>query len=163
MPAGKTYEPIATTTVTSAVSNVTFSSIPSTYTDLVLVVNPLSTSSAGVDIYMQFNSDTNTNYSVTFVYGNGSSSTSGRTTNATQLRLAYNGTNDNPMLRYNIMNYSNSTTRKVIVGGDDAASNVTAMSTGIWRSTAAISSIKLYASSGNITGGTFTIYGITAA
>ena len=42
MPA--TYEPIATTTLGSAQATVTFSSIPGTYTDLVLITNSRSDS-----------------------------------------------------------------------------------------------------------------------
>lgn len=163
MAAGATYTQIATTNVTTSVTDVTFSSISGSYTDLVLITSPISTASAGVDIFMQFNSDTGSNYSVTSMYGNGSSAASFRTTNATRLRLAYNGTNDNPMLRYNIMNYANTTTNKTIIGRDDAASNAAEATVGLWRSTSAITSIKIFASSGNITAGTFSLYGITAA
>ena len=100
-----TYATIATTTLGTAAASVTFSSISGSYTDLVLVVSPISNSGTGVDNSIQFNSDTGSNYSLTGLYGNGSSGVSYRKSSRTQLDLAYNGTNDNPMLRYNIMNY----------------------------------------------------------
>ena len=61
MPASNTYEPIATTTLTSAVSSVSFGSIPQTYTDLILV-NYFATTTVNEDAYVQFNSDTASNY-----------------------------------------------------------------------------------------------------
>ena len=60
-----TYEPIATTTLGSAASSITFSSIPATYTDLRLVLVHTPSASTG-NAQMQFNSDTATNYSYTY-------------------------------------------------------------------------------------------------
>ena len=78
MPA--TYQPIETQTVSgTSTSTVTFSSIPQTYTDLVLV--SAITQSADVSNYLRFNSDTGTNYSRTRLVGTGSSATSVRGTN----------------------------------------------------------------------------------
>jgi len=54
-----TYTPIATQTLSSAVTSVTFSSIPQTYTDLILVMN-VTNSSATVYKALQFNTDTST-------------------------------------------------------------------------------------------------------
>ena len=73
MPA--TYEPIATTTLGSAVNSFTFSSIPNTYTDLVLVVVVPTAASSGT-FGLRFNSDTASNYSHTTLSGNGSSAVS---------------------------------------------------------------------------------------
>lgn len=157
-----TYEPIATTTVSSSVANVTFSSIASTYTDLYLVISNYGNATAGTDIFMRFNSDSGTNYSVTFIYGTGSSALSSRTTNASGLRMGYNNNYD-PMLRINIMNYANTTTNKTVLSRDDAAGNVTEATVGLWRSTAAINAVTILASSGNLTAGTYTLYGIKAA
>ena len=56
MPASNTYEPIATTTLTSATSEVSLSSIPSTYTDMIIVVTATTTAD-NTDIQMYFNSD----------------------------------------------------------------------------------------------------------
>jgi hypothetical protein len=78
MPAGNTYEAIATQTLGSAAASVTFSSIPSTYTDLVLVCNFETSSNAIAGVYIQFNGDTSTNYSSTNLIGNGSTAESSR-------------------------------------------------------------------------------------
>jgi hypothetical protein len=53
----KTYEPIATTTLSSAQSSVTFSSISGSYTDLVLVSN-VSGSGGNANLRVTLNSDT---------------------------------------------------------------------------------------------------------
>ena len=57
MAAGSTYTPIATTTLGSA-GTITFSSIPSTYTDLVIVLNGNGSRVAGTDdTGLRLNSD----------------------------------------------------------------------------------------------------------
>jgi hypothetical protein len=76
-----TYTLITSNVLSSSTSSVTFSSIPSTYTDLVL------RSSARVDGFagnsnarLQFNGDTSSaNYSYTYLQGNGSSVVSSNT------------------------------------------------------------------------------------
>jgi len=55
-----TYTPIASQTLGSAASSVTFSSIPQGYTDLVLVINSVAASSTN-NMDMSFNSDTSAN------------------------------------------------------------------------------------------------------
>jgi len=88
MPA--TYEPIATTTLTGGTSY-TFTSIPATYTDLVLVVNA-ATASGSSNLAMQFNADTGSNYSFTRIFGNGSSASSSRAANVTDNYIGDIGT-----------------------------------------------------------------------
>ena len=78
MASGATYTPIATTTLGSATGAVTFSSIPSIYTDIVLVCNDIRNGAAVTAI--QLNGDTGTNYSQTLVAGNGTSAVSSRNT-----------------------------------------------------------------------------------
>jgi hypothetical protein len=64
------------------------------------------------------------------------------------------------------MNYSNSTTNKTVLSrGGNAATWVTT-NVGLWRNTAAITSIKVFASDGTSnmnSGSTFSLYGILAA
>jgi hypothetical protein len=58
-----TYEPIQTTAFTSATASYTFSSIPSTYTDLVIVfVGQQNSTFSGRNLNIQFNGDTGSNY-----------------------------------------------------------------------------------------------------
>jgi hypothetical protein len=160
-----TYEPIATTTLGSAASSITFSSIPSTYTDLVIVTSTQrDASGSGVVGWLaQFNGDTSTNYSVTAVLGNGSTAFSGRETNQTGIFVltAQDSTWGNSII--NIMNYSNATTNKTVLTRiNTTTANVSAY-VGLWRNTAAINSITISGAANIKAGSTFTLYGIKAA
>ena len=161
-----TYRPIATQTLGSAAATVTFSSIPGAYTDLVLIITPQSSSgTASVDI--QLNGDTGTNYSLTYLYGTGSSAASGRDANTAIAGGGSAVATANIFLTntVQIQNYSNTTTYKtLLMRANNTAGNVlTAVST--WRNTAAITSIslKLATAVNFTTGSTFTLYGIKAA
>ena len=162
MAAGSTYTPIATTTLGSSAASYTFSSIPSTYTDLVLVIN--GTAASGANMLIQFNSDTATNYSATRLIGDGSTAQSDRITSNANLYVGGMGT-DNSTNIVNIQNYANTTTYKTTLSRASATGIWTAEMVSLWRSTSAINSVKVYlASSVNFnTGTTFTLYGIQAA
>jgi hypothetical protein len=160
----RTYEPIATTAVSSTVTEVIFSSISSAYTDLILVVAP--TAGALADTGLQFNSDTGANYSRTYLNGNGTSAISGRNSGDTRIRTNYSGATggSNGMQIIQIMNYANSTTNKSVLIRANNASYGTDAVVGLWRSTAAITSLRIYCDGGgNWTAGNFTLYGIKAA
>lgn len=175
----KTYEPIATTTLGSAQANYTFSSIPSTYTDLVLVIHAKAASTLyyNTNLLLRFNSDTNTNYSQTRLTGNGSTASSGRGSNDVYTYVGQipnatsgNSANDRSANIVNIMNYANTTTYKTHVSRSNAipsgstSTNSVEAYVGLWRSTAAITSITILPDSNNLdTGSTFTLYGIKAA
>ena len=161
MPA--TYEPIATQTLGSAAATVTFSSIPGTYTDLVLVANGFNDTGGNRALYGQFNSDTGTNYSFTKMNGDGSTTTSDRSSSLNQAVLG-NFLNNATATIIQFQNYSNTTTNKVMLFRQNAPSTVIQAGIVLWRSTSAITSILLYLNSGNFsTGSTFTLYGIKAA
>ena len=166
MAAGNTYTPLATQTLGSAAASVTFSSISGAYTDLVLVMG-LGTD-AGRNVTVELNSDTGTNYSRTTIYGDGSVAGSSRTSNANSYRIDDNSfagttTNGSPFFVH-FMNYSNTTTFKTMLGRANNASVGTSVSVGLWRSTSAITTIKISALAGTFNSGTtFTLYGIAAA
>jgi len=157
----KTYEPIATTTLGSASASVTLSSIPGTYTDLILVFNGSVTSGA-VSVAVRFNGDTATNYSDTWLYGSGSSALSGRNTSANGI-YAMDISTSNATLVCQIQNYSNTTTFKTSLQRGNAASNAVTATVGLWRNTAAINSVNLHNANTFIAGSTFTLYGIKSA
>ena len=173
-----TYTPISSFTATTSVSSVTIAGIPQNYTDLVLVCNiqGINTVSEAAALYLEYNSDSGSNYSSTRLMGNGSTASSARYNNQTSnfigLFPAFTtaGSKFGPQTIY-LQNYSNSTTYKTIlsrfnsdgtgVSGEDRVGAFV----GLWRSTAAITTIDLTssASGGFATGSTFTLYGIAAA
>lgn len=170
MAAGATYEPISTTTLGSAQSSLTLSSISGSYTDLVIVINA-GCSSNGDVMYMQFNGDTSTNYSNLMIFGGGSSVASYKTSNDTFISLSQGaglGTGVTWNCISNLMNYTNTSKHKTVLTRDNIASGGLYLGTearvSLWRSTSAITSIRFYCSAGNIVAGsTFTLYGIAAA
>jgi hypothetical protein len=157
-----TYDPIATQTLGSAASSVTFSSIPSTYTDLVLVVNSARTTSNDA-VSLEFNGDTGSNYSRLLMYGTGSSAATFRESNATLIEIGVQDTSNCTNI-FNVMNYANTSSNKSVVARANATGVRVSAGIGVWRNTAAITSIKL-ATGGStfIAGSTFTLYGIKAA
>lgn len=160
-----TYEPIATyTTTTSATTSYTFSSIPNTYTDLVLVCS-LKATSSNSSLVVRFNGDSGSNYSETQLYGDGSNAISQRFSNQTEAYVCFSGfpTATFAPVIANFMNYSNTTTYKTFLGRGGYAAGYVDASVGLWRSTSAISSMTLYAGNYFDTGCTFTLYGIKAA
>lgn len=161
-----TYEPIATSTLGSAASSVTFSSIPSTYTDLVLILDCASTI-AGQEPVVQVNGDTGTNYSITQVGGNGSSASSFGQSNVNWMKLDRLGgttTTFGYNAIVNFMNYSNTTTNKTVLARGNNANYAAEAMVYLWRNTAAISSMVITCNTSTfITGSTFTLYGIKAA
>lgn len=162
MPA--TYEPIATTTLSSAQASVTFSSI-SGYIDIYVVCDFVLASS-GDNLGLRFNSDTGSNYSDTMLAGNGSAASSSRQTSQTSIRSGYWETGRS-QTNISIMNYSNANTNKTTISRQFQSGTTTSYvvaNVGLWRSTSAITSITLLGISGNIaSGSTFTLYGIKAA
>lgn len=164
MPAGSTYSTIATTTLGSAASSYTFSSIPSTYKDLVLI------RSGGVsspdEIALRFNGDTGSNYSYTQMSGYNGGTAVSRASNQTMARGGAAWTTSANNTIWNILNYSNTSTFKTFLQRyNDAGDPTVGASVLLWRSTTAINSVQILTSTGqNFTAGTtFTLYGITAA
>lgn len=166
--ATSTYTPIANSTVTgSNASSVVFSSVPQTYTDLIIVCNWKASSSGNTTLSLRFNSDTGSNYGSLMAYSNNSSAVSARATTT----LAYMNFNAPSYVYYapfvtNIMNYANTTTNKTIIGRSGAPVGGTSFYVNTWLSTAAISTVTLVVDDGGASigiGSTFALYGIKAA
>lgn len=173
MAAGSTYTPIATYTIPSTTASYTFSSIPQTYTDLVVVVVPATTGNTYP--YFRFNGDATNKYSDSQISGDGSSTRGGKRTAQSRGYIAeWVMTNTTPTSNIvtHIMNYSNSTTMKTYLARNNNTVSGTYVGTeliaGLWASTAAINSITIGTASGgvdsNLAAGTIvSIYGIASA
>jgi hypothetical protein len=166
MPA--TYEPIATVTVGTATSTITISSIPATYTDLVLV-GAVTVSPDPATVIFRFNNDTSSLYSQTLVAGAAYGTASERESNQGRINIGATAgatTSPNAFIA-SINNYSNTNVNKTILSRWSVAggSNTTAQAlVGLYRSTSAINRIDIIAFSANFTtGATLTLYGIKAA
>ena len=162
------YEVISTQTLGTATSAITFSSIPQTYTDLVLIANSSTTTVASSEINkMTFNSDTASNYSTTATSGDSSNAYSFRQTSVGYIRAGRNSQNGDSYFvpnKIQIMNYANATTYKTIIASGAEATVYIELDVGLWRSTSAITSVTLTAGTNNYkVGCTFTLYGIKAA
>ena len=169
MPA--TYEPIASQTLGSDGASVTFSSVSGAYTDLILVAN-CSTSRGSQDGFgCQLNGETGgsttTKYSVTRLTGDGSSAASVRqSTQAAIYWGACSGSStERSVIVWHFMSYANTSVNKTALIAGAFASGQVARSVGLWRDTAAITSITVFPEVGpNFrSGSTFSLYGIKAA
>ena len=160
----KTYEPIATSTLGSAAATVTFSSIPATYTDLVLVAQ-VTANGGNDDMKLNFNGDTNAYLSATYLYGNGTSGLSARRTSVVDVELDWTGIGTGRgQTVIQIMNYANTSTYKTALARTDFADKGANAAVVLWRSTAAINAIKVLLPGQQFNAGsTFTLYGIKAA
>jgi hypothetical protein len=167
MPA--TYESIATTTTTSGQSSVTFTSITSAFTDLIIVVN--GTQSSNYDVYLEFNGGGGT-YSRTFLTeGTGESPSGGRSSSQSKALLGSISASGRGINYVNIFDYSNTTTYKNILNyamsagtSGDSNGRVSLMSNQ-GASTNAITSIVVGADSPSTfnSGVVISLYGIKAA
>jgi hypothetical protein len=161
MPA--TYEPIATSQVTlSTTSQVTFSSIPQTYTDL-RIIGVSGQQTAG-SIGIRLNSNVSSVYSATRLRGNGTDAASGRNSES-QWRTYLNsaGNTINVLSDVNIFNYTNTSTFKTAFFNEYKGTDLV-LTVALFRSTSAITNISLNAESDYfVAGSRFTLYGIKAA
>ena len=165
--ATNTYVALQSTTLGSAAASISFTSINQTYTDLICVLN-MTRSGAGNNLGLRINGDTATNYSETYIEGDGSTALGGRNSNTNTMRIAAIqggfGT-DLATVTIHLQNYSNSTTYKTVLTRYSQASTIVGTSVGLWRNTAAVTSIELgtFGGANFGAGTTATIYGIAAA
>ena len=168
-----TYTLISSQVLGSSAATVTFSSIPSTYKDLVLRCSTRD-DAAGTSyyqLYSQFNNDTAGNYSVTALRGDGSAAISLRSTGSFQNFLGYDDTsvattNTFASAEMYLPNYTTTSSVKPFASFSAHENNVSTpvyifAGANLWNSTAAITTWKIFPGSGNfVTGSSFYLYGI---
>ncbi len=165
-----TYTLIASNVLGSSAASVTFSSIPGTYTDLVLRVSGRATNASIIsNPYIQLNGVTTTLYSWTGITGDGASASSDRASSDTDFRPGYlNGDNATSSTfgsaEIYFPNYANASYNKTMGSTSASESNATTAyitgRAGLFRSTSAISSILFHSGSNWVAGSSFYLYGI---
>jgi len=165
------YNSIATITVGTATPSVEFTAIPQTFTHLQIRAIGRNSASGGYDAYLQFNGVTSAVYSYHYLYSTGSGAiTAGVDTTqgfviglrlTTPTETANNfGTGVIDILDYKNTNKFKSV--RTLSGFNNNGGGFNWQTSGNWRSTSAITSLKLIASvSGNFAvNSTFALYGI---
>ena len=167
--ADPTYTIISKSILGSSATSVDFTSIPSTYTDLKVVMSYRSDQSATNDAgYCYFNGSSS-GYSNVFLYGYGSGygSVGSNTTGIylCPLNAATSSANTFSNTEFYIPNYTSSNNKSVSVDGIQEDNNGTAfiaLNAGLWSNTAAINRITIYPATGPnfVSGSSFYLYGI---
>jgi hypothetical protein len=180
------YESIATVTVGSGgTGNITFSSIPSTYTHLqiraICKSNQTGTSGEYEGLAIRFNSDSGSNYAYHYLRGNGSSVSAGADASVSFISIGlqpdtgYSSVSSMFSAQViDILDYANTNKYKTLrnLGGFDSNNTGTNVGidtfySGLWQSTSAITAIEL-SSGGSFNRGftqytQFALYGIKGA
>lgn len=159
-----TYTPLANITLANSTNaSVTFSSIPATYRDLVVIVNAIA-SVSNIQARFRLNGDTGTNYSYVRMSGNGTTATSVGITALSlgQLSAIAAATTTGALqIKMDILDYTQTNKHKTIISRADQPANATEAFSNRWASTAAVTSVTILTNSGNwAIGSTFALYGI---
>jgi hypothetical protein len=165
-----TYTPLATVTLGSAANSVTFSSIPATYRDLILVIRGSSSSNSYVSA--RFNSDTGTNYGYVSMIGANTAYSNSSTHDRIYLSDNEQKANALYLIQMSVMDYSATDKHKTAL---TRTNSQTAILTGPvetpavyasahrWANTAAITSVAVNNLTGNFNSSTtFNLYGVIA-
>jgi len=167
--------PLASTTGNSTATYIEFTNIPANYEHLQIrfMVRNTWGINAREEIAMRFNSDTATNYSYHGLEGDGSSASANGSATQTFMGMGVLGGDSNTSGIFSIgiidiLDYANTNkykTARSITGLDANGSGWLWMRSGLWRSTDAINTIRLYSANGqNLkTYSHFALYGIKRA
>jgi hypothetical protein len=169
-----TCELIAKSTLGADAADVTFSSIPATADDLLLVFTARSDRSGQPrdESHIRVNGDTGSNYSSRLLFGSGSTVGSASNSGTAWIYLDNNGPTTTADTFSNVSvyipNYAGSTNKSAsaesVYENNGTLAYIKAAAY-LWSSTAAITSLKIYPEVGPnwVTGSSFFLYGITKA
>ena len=166
---------ISSQTLASSAASVTFSSIPATYTDLVVRASiRTDNGSAADDTNLTLNSDTTTNYSKTWLRGSGTAADSYRTSSSDPTamggRIDGNTATSNTFGSYELYlpNYLSTTSKPIgIFTAQEDNTTIAYINAyaDLYRGTSAITTFKLAPTYGTnfLTGSSFYLYGISSS
>lgn len=156
---------LATTTLGTTASSITFGSIPSTYRDLRLVVDVINTASSN-QTNIQLNADTGANYSRVIMAGQaatGATSTAASGTSIVCMGWSAPENTQRVLMIADFLDSSAVDKHKTVLLRSNHINEIDAVGAR-WASTSAITSIKLYPDSSTFAAGsTFSLYGIVSA
>jgi len=159
-----TFDAIRTTTVAdTTTSTISWTDIPQTYTDLVIMINAAKIASPAVDLLARFNNDSGSNYSYNVFGTNGTSTPTA--SQAASVSALYGGGfyTQQGLTRLDINSYSNTTLYKTMTSRMGTTENFIEIWNATWRNVAAINRIDIISSNGAFTvGSKFTMFGIRA-
>ena len=160
-----TYTPIASTTLTGTQTTVTFSSIPGTYRDLIVIISALASNNVSSP-YLTINADTGANYNRVRMSGDGASTFSNAQTGQTSALLRYQGgisnTTPTPII-IDFLDYSATDKHKTFLSKCQNAAAATDITAHRWASTSAITTLAFDLGGLNwAAGSTFSLYGVIA-
>lgn len=167
------FESIATTTLSSDTATVTISSIPSGYKSLQIRILSKSARTATplTAIYATVNSDSGSNYARHLLYGDGSAAGAAANASTTSMYLGYEATSEATVNAntfgvsiIDVLDYTNTSKYKTFrsfTGADNNGVGQVRLTSGLWMSTSAITSISFTDAVDNFkSGSTFALYGI---
>lgn len=161
------FESIATFTGNGTVSTYTFSSIPSGYKSLQIRVNALAGGGGRTGVRLNGDSGSNYNYHVLYGFNNGAFATNSATTAAyvAGYQIGPSATSPTAIIT-DIIDYtstSKNTTIRSFYGVEKnfgAGNSEVGLSSGLWRNTAAVTSITVFCTQNYQSGTTIALYGI---
>lgn len=158
---------LATITLQAASAQITFSGIPSSFRDLVVVLNGTPADTAYPVHALRFNGDTGNNYAYVGMTGNGSTASAGNNNSLAYASLgqAYGigpATSSNFSTIAHIMDYSATDKRKTVLVRNNVPGTGVEAQAVRWANTAAITAIEVITSSGAgfAAGTTIGLYGV---
>jgi hypothetical protein len=163
--------PLQVITVGAAgTANVDFTNIPSTYSHLQIRYSVLG-ASGGADFCIRVGNgsiDTGSNYTLHILGGNGSSAYSNGYANETQFKTGFSqSSSTTPAVGVvDLLDYANANkfkTMRALGGRDGNGSGDVQLASGVWRSTSAINTIRLYFGVNFNQYSQFALYGVKSA
>jgi hypothetical protein len=164
MPAGLTFEPIASITSSGNAGSIKFNSIPTTYTDLYVTSNVIGLTGGG-SLIVKANNSTTSIYNTTYIFSSGSSVTTSTIALGAggwyAMRLNHITGGGGYMW---IIDYSNTTKFKNALA-KSAGNEINMNTVGNIATTSAITALEFFIESGSLfnAGSTINLYGITKA
>jgi hypothetical protein len=164
-----TFTKIASNTVSTAVSSITFSSIPATFTDLVVKASSRANNASIVNNMRWTFNASSTGYSYKELYGDGTSAASGGASSVAYAQIGYsvgNTATANTFANTDcyIPNYASANYKSFSVDSvaeHNATGQYMDLGAALWSNSAAITSVTITPSSGDFMQySTFTLYGI---